>query len=809
MTKEQKFYNALRDIFVGAKIEGESGFVNLMRIKSGYFEKINEKLQEDIEKALSKISSSEARKKFKDELFDKLYSFFSRYFTRSGSIYFNQTPFYHNIYEKVYTDEKDVILFWKTRMLYYVKSDRIFNSILVEFADYKFFFDVLKLEHKRANEKRSLVYELKNIRKDGAIVFEVLYSERGRITKIDEIKKVLKKKDVKIKDDDLERAFRTFEKQSEIDYFINKNAKEFLKEQFKIWLYQYVYSEESEWPKERIDQLQILKNIANKVIDFIAQFEDELVKIWNKPKFVRNSNYVITLDRIKDPEGKQVSDGAGKKLIEKIKKHKNYPQQLKEWKELGIDKNNPRAPIDTRYFKDLEFEILGLFDNLDTALDGWLIKSENYQALNTILPKFREKVQTIYIDPPFNTGGDFDYIDRFQDSSWLTLIENRLDLAKEFLKKSSNLFLHLDWNANYFGRQLLNKQFPICSEIIWNTNATQDEEAGLFSYKSFGDKYVRQHDTIFQCAKSEDFKFIKLWKPNRRETTLDIGWLDLISKSKKSNPQKIEDYNFFVERYKDNPKKIEAIKIPVNEKIFAVGDVWNDIYSFMQSELRITESLGFHTQKPENLLRRIIQSTTEKDDIILDYFTGSGTTLAVAHKLKRKWIGIEMSDYFNEFWLDGKDKKLGTLGRMKIVLSGDKEFTAIDKPRRPHLSKDINWQGGGFFKYYELEQYEDTLRKVKYEDSTLFEVPGESPYQQYVFLKDKKLLDALEIDYRKNKVKVDLRKLYDDIDIAETLSNLRGKYIKRITPDEVEFEDGEKINLKDLDYKLIKPLIWW
>ena len=127
MTKEQKFYNALRDIFVGAKIEGESGFVNLMRIKSGYFEKINKKLQEDTEKALSKISSSETRKKFKDELFDKLYSFFSRYFTRSGSIYFNQTPFYHNIYEKVYTDEKDVILFWKTRMLYYVKSDRILD----------------------------------------------------------------------------------------------------------------------------------------------------------------------------------------------------------------------------------------------------------------------------------------------------------------------------------------------------------------------------------------------------------------------------------------------------------------------------------------------------------------------------------------------------------------------------------------------------------------------------------------------------------------------------------------------------------
>lgn len=195
--------------------------------------------------------------------------------------------------------------------------------------------------------------------------------------------------------------------------------------------------------------------------------------------------------------------------------------------------------------------------------------------------------------------------------------------------------------------------------------------------------------------------------------------------------------------------------------------------------------------------------------MILDFFLGVGTTVAVAHKLNRKWIGVEMGPQLGHFYYGEEGKKLGVLGRMKIVLSGDQKFVAIDKPRRPHLSKDVNWQGGGFFKYYELEQYEDTLRNVKYEDSTLFEVPGESPYSQYVFMKDKKLLNTLEIDYKKDKVKVDLSKLYSDIDIAETISNLRGKYIKKITSDKIELEDGEKINLKDLDYKLIKPLIWW
>ena len=76
-------------------------------------------------------------------------------------------------------------------------------------------------------------------------------------------------------------------------------------------------------------------------------------------------------------------------------------------------------------------------------------------------------------------------------------------------------------------------------------------------------------------------------------------------------------------------------------------------------------------------------------------------------------------------------------------------------------------------------------------------------------MKDQKMLDALEIDYEKDKVKVDLSKLYPNIDIAETLSNLTGKWIKKTNENEVEFEDGTKINIKDLDYKLIKPLIWW
>jgi adenine-specific DNA-methyltransferase len=810
MTKEEKFFNALKDIFVGAKVEGESGYINLMRIKSNYYEKkIFPQLQNDIDQALEPFPE------FREELFDKLYNFFYRYFSESGSIYFRYTPFHQNVYEKVYTDDRDVILFWKTHMLYYVKTDRLFNNLDVEVDDFKFFFDVSTLQHKKANEKKQIIYELKEVRKDKTIVFNVVYSERGRITKSKDIIKALNKEDIKVTEEILDKAFKVFEKQSEVDYFINKNAKEFLKEQFNLWLYQYVFSGESEWTDKRIKQLQVLKDIAYKIIDFISQFEDELVKVWNKPKFVLNSNYVITLDRIADKDIE---------LIEELIKHKNFENQEEEWKELEIidekfEKNQifenrldgkqlkkeyQHLPIDTKYFKDLELKILSLFDDLDNALDGWLIKSENYQALNTILPKFKEKVQTIYIDPPFNTGDDFFYKDKFQDSTWITLLFNRLNFMKEFLRSSGNFYMHLDRNANYYGRILLNDTLGKANfkaEISWDT-------CGTTGFKSSPNNWIKNSDSILHYCKDLDNNlFIKPYilinikdpkKVNEERKEKKLGWLDILEG---------EDGKFYIETW-ENTRFIRKC-IDVENKLDPVGMIWTDILSFLYTQVGNNESFFFKTQKPEHLLRRIIQSSCYPEDIVMDFFAGVGTTIAVAHKLNRRWIGIEMGNNFDTFYYDGIEKKIGILGRMKIVVFGDQRFSVFGHLRHPQLSRNINWQGGGFFKYYELEQYEDTLRNVKYDDYDLFNNPYQDIYNQYVFMRDLKMLEALEIDYENNKVNVDLSKLYKNIDIPETLSNLTGKWIKKITSDYVEFEDGEKIDIKNLDYKLIKPLIWW
>jgi adenine-specific DNA-methyltransferase len=252
----------------------------------------------------------------------------------------------------------------------------------------------------------------------------------------------------------------------------------------------------------------------------------------------------------------------------------------------------------------------------------------------------------------------------------------------------------------------------------------------------------------------------------------------------KESGESLEDYwrrtgiSEFVRRHNN------TIQYWVNPKEEVLLDNnWLDIPGY-------SSTTDFKTENSEILLKRVIESTSNKNDLIMDFFLGSGTTTAVAHKLKRKWIGVEMGEHFYTV----------ILPRMKKVLFCDKSG----------ISKEVKeYQGGGFFKYYELEQYEETLANTTYENSDLFQIGNKSTYEQYVFMKDEKMLKALEIDYNNNKVNVDLGKLYENIDIAETLSNLIGKWIKKINNDSVELRNGIVINTKDLDYKLIKPLIWW
>ncbi len=763
ISTEQTFYDALKDLFIGEKVEGKSGFINLMKIKASYYKKTLKVLQSDIERELRVFPE------FREELFEKLYNFFKNYFSESGSIYFNDTPYSDNIYEKVYTNNRDVLLFWKTRMLYYVKSDIQAESFEIEIDGQKFFFDVSELEHKKAWEKRDLVFILKGII-DNVISLTVKYSERGQKTKLEEIVKELQiHGNNHVSEDTLEKVFILFQRQNEVDYFINRDVKRFLKEKLNLWLSQYVITEDSEFNEERIKQLKIFRKIANSIIDFISQFETELLRIWQKPKFVLNSNYVITLDKI-------ASRNNGYTLIKKIIESPNINDQIKEWINLKIidEQFNPEniiidngrdiklspkyktLPLDLKYFNELLPEIVALYDNIDDNLDGWLINSENWQALNTILPKFRKKVQTIYIDPPFIKTQDADYFYKvnFKDATWMTLLHNRLELAKEFLKSTGNIFVCSDNSCNHYTHAILNELFKnFRGEIIW-----------CYEKPGGGEKYFKNnHASIYFYSKGEDYVFNPIFVPRKGESELT-----------KRNGKFETDY--------------EGKKAP---------DWWNDIPSFataMTARERIVKLLGvqFPTQQPERLLQRIIEASSNEGDFIMDFFLGSATSIAVAHKLKRKWIGIELGDHFETV----------IMPRMKIALAGKQKGRSDTK-----LSEDVGWKGGGFFKYYQLEQYEQTLSRVKYEDTEPFIEDYEDPYNVYAFLKDIKLLESIEI--QEDKVKVNFSRLYENIDIAETISNLLGKRIVKYKNDKVELANNIIIDANNLDYKIIKPLIWW
>ncbi len=194
------------------------------------------------------------------------------------------------------------------------------------------------------------------------------------------------------------KIFRIFEKQSEVDYFINKNSKKFLRDRFDVYLYQYMFGDGGErsynkFNEKRINQLMVLKDVAYNVIDFISQFEDELVRIWNKPKFVLDSNYIITKDKIMEQNN-------GDKILNKLIASDGIDGQISEWKELGIvddgfkltnilDEKYKYLPFDTKYFKEHEKLILSLFEDVSKELDGEFIYSDNYQALNTLKEKYR------------------------------------------------------------------------------------------------------------------------------------------------------------------------------------------------------------------------------------------------------------------------------------------------------------------------------------------------------------------------------------------------------------------------------------
>ncbi len=734
-TNEAQFYEVLENLFIGVKIEDKqeslldpnakamkNGMLNLLKAKSKYYQSKKQELEKFIDLKCQNNND------LKEELFDKLYSFFKRYLSANGGIYFNDTPLYDSLYTKSDYEKcslkKDTALFYKTKDLYYVKSETNYKDFCFELENILFNFDTSSLESKKNNEKIDLVFTLKDTdAKTNTLNFSVTLSSKGNQTKISEILKECLNQGVEIDEEVLKKAFVKFKKQGSMDYFIHKNALGFLKEQLDLYLFEYLFKEMTEFDDKRLNGINTIKEVALQVISLVSEFENELCKIWNKPRFVLNSHLIVSLDQLKVKNYD----------LNKITNHKNYPKQVKEWQDLNLKTTdnlleNEFLPLDTLYFKDLEEEIKNLFS--EDEINGTLIKSENYQALNSLKNRYKETIDCIYIDPPFNTGSDFAYIDKFQDSTWLSLMHNRLELAYDFLSPQGSFYLHLDNNANYLGRMLLNDIFGkenFRNEIIW-----------YYSNKmaNSGNSFAKNTETILNYSKSEEYIFYRQKEPRSEPVLLSKreGRDGKNMRARDENGKVI--YELSHERYVDTLWNIPIIGSTSTERV------------------KNNENL---TQKPEKLLERIIQASSDENSIILDFFAGSGTTCAVAHKLKRKYIGIEMGEHFERV----------ILPRLKKVIGGFKSGAV----------KEFN--GGGVVKVYALESYEEILRKIKYEDN-------DKPLAY-----DEQYSDLVECKNESYTLNVEaLEKM--GVDIKETLENLWGLKVEFFNEKVVKFKGNDK-----------------
>lgn len=298
--------------------------------------------------------------------------------------------------------------------------------------------------------------------------------------------------------------------------------------------------------------------------------------------------------------------------------------------------------------------------------DNLIINGNNLLAISSLLKAYEGKIKLIYIDPPYDTGSDsFGYNDRFNRSSWLAFMKNRLEIAKQLLSDDGAIYVQLDYHQVHYAKVLMDEVFGednFQREIIWRIG-------WLSGYKTKDNNWIRNHDTILFYSKNNailDFK--KYYIP-------------------KSDFKTIANSN--AERY-------------------PIEDVWNGneyddlnsiaIVSF--SGETVSKMLNpedeVKGQKSEKLIERIIKAHTNEGDIVLDFFGGTGTTAAVAHKLHRQYIVCEQLDKHIDIMLRRLDK----------VIDGEQSG----------VSKRNNWQGGGSFVYCELaklnQNYIDAIEKA-------------------------------------------------------------------------------------------------
>jgi adenine-specific DNA-methyltransferase len=343
--------------------------------------------------------------------------------------------------------------------------------------------------------------------------------------------------------------------------------------------------------------------------------------------------------------------------------------------------------------------------------DNLIIKGNNLLALHSLVPVYGGRIKLIYIDPPYNTGNDsFQYNDDFNHSTWLTFMKSRLEIARELLDLDGSIFIQIDdFEDAYlkvlmdeiFGRENFrnkitwkrrggsanpsNRMNNVVDYILWYSKTSSFNYKPIFTLDDENtQKYIKER-FVYKDENNRIYMRSPLQSPNPRPNLIYNykgyksplkGWSISLEIMKKWDE---EGKLYFPKDKSQN----------INRKIY-LDEYQGQPVSCLWSDIKVINPMAKERgefengQKPEALIQRMIEMTTKENDLVLDFFVGSGTSCAVAHKMKRRYIGIEQLEYIESI----------TKKRLREVVKGDETG----------ISKSVNWIKGGSFVYCELTE---------------------------------------------------------------------------------------------------------
>ncbi len=387
-----------------------------------------------------------------------------------------------------------------------------------------------------------------------------------------------------------------------------------------------------------------------------------------------------------------------------------------------------------RYTVDGEEEVTEIRrDGRGTIRENLIIKGNNLLALHTLKKQFRGKVKLIYIDPPYNTGNDsFGYNDSFNHSSWLTFMKNRLEVARKLLRDDGAIFVNCDDNEQAYISLLLDEIFNqenFVANFIWNHRKSSQNDIDVSLSHNYLLSYAKDRRLLtLNPLQADNSKFSNPDNDPRGPWVADPFDAPNIRPNLTYpivNPNTEKEYwppegrcwRFSEEKYEDALKdnrivfgktgqskpQYKRFLFEAQEKGTNPFTIWADVGTATEATkglMKLFESKNvFSTSKPERLLERIIHISTQQNDFVLDFFAGSATTAAVAHKMNRQWITVEQMDYAETITLERLKKVVGKKVKKAGRLLEEIEYDSGG------VSESVNWRGGGDFIYCELMQY--------------------------------------------------------------------------------------------------------